>query len=77
MSLTNEQLRFVIGVCLEDNPRDVDEAYGAGTYDRLFPAPTYEAEANKLFPEGCKCPDDSGSCAWCGVYYDGPLEVEP
>jgi hypothetical protein len=27
----------VVGVCREDNPADVDEAYGAGTYARLFP----------------------------------------
>jgi hypothetical protein len=35
---------IVIGVCREDNPRDVDEAYGAGTYDRLFPQPTEDAD---------------------------------
>jgi hypothetical protein len=29
--------RIVVGVCREDNPRDVDDAYGAGTYARLFP----------------------------------------
>lgn len=28
-----------------------------------------EAFANHLFPAGCKCPDDSGSCDWCSVYY--------
>lgn len=28
---------IIIGVCREDNPRDVDDAYGPGTYDRLFP----------------------------------------
>ena len=28
---------IVVGVCREDNPRDVDEAYGPGTYARLFP----------------------------------------
>jgi hypothetical protein len=27
----------IIGVCREDNPQDVDEAYGEGTYARLFP----------------------------------------
>ncbi len=30
-------MRIVVGVCREDNPHDVDEAYGAGTYARLFP----------------------------------------
>ena len=28
----------IVGVCREDNPADVDEAYGAGTYARLFPS---------------------------------------
>lgn len=32
-----EPLRIVVGVCREDNPADVDEAYGEGTYARLFP----------------------------------------
>lgn len=27
---------IIVGVCREDNPRDVDEAYGEGTYARLF-----------------------------------------
>ena len=27
----------VIGISREDNPADVDEAYGKGTYARLFP----------------------------------------
>ena len=31
-------LKIIVGVCREDNPRDVDEAYGAGTYERLFPS---------------------------------------
>lgn len=25
--------------------------------------------ANEEFPQGCTCPDDSGSCDWCQVYY--------
>lgn len=29
--------QIIVGVCREDNPRDVDEAYGEGTYARLFP----------------------------------------
>ena len=28
---------IMVGICREDNPRDVDEAYGPGTYARLFP----------------------------------------
>lgn len=28
---------IIVGVCREDNPADVDDAYGAGTYARLFP----------------------------------------
>jgi hypothetical protein len=31
------ELSAIVGVCREDNPADVDEAYGAGTYARLFP----------------------------------------
>lgn len=27
----------IVGICREDNPADVDEAYGAGTYARVFP----------------------------------------
>ena len=30
--------KIVVGVCKEDNPGDVDEAYGAGTYARMFPS---------------------------------------
>lgn len=32
-----QDIRAIVGVCREDNRHDVDEAYGAGTYDRLFP----------------------------------------
>jgi hypothetical protein len=31
----------------------------------------YPKEADRLFPEGCTCPDDSGACNWCQVYYCG------
>jgi D-Tyr-tRNAtyr deacylase len=34
---TEKGLHIIIGVCKEDNPADVDEAYGEGTYARLFP----------------------------------------
>lgn len=30
-------LRAIIGICKEDDPRDVDEAYGEGTYAACFP----------------------------------------
>ena len=30
--------QIIVGVCREDDPTDVDEAYGAGTYARLFPS---------------------------------------
>lgn len=30
-------MKAIIGVCKEDNTHDVDEAYGKGTYARLFP----------------------------------------
>lgn len=29
--------QVIVGVCREDNPRDVDAAYGEGTYARLVP----------------------------------------
>lgn len=32
-----EAIRAIVGICREDNPADVDEAYGQGTYARLFP----------------------------------------
>ena len=43
---TDSELRIIIGVSRHDNPRDVDEAYGAGTYDRLFPQ-TEEEETHE------------------------------
>jgi hypothetical protein len=39
-----EAIQIIVGVCREDNPRDVDEAYGAGTYARLFPSLDEEAD---------------------------------
>ena len=38
------ELGIVVGVCREDNPADVDEVYGKGTYARLFPPKTYQDE---------------------------------
>jgi hypothetical protein len=34
----------------------------------------YEADANRLHPEGCKCTSTNGGgdCDWCQVYYNGP-----
>lgn len=32
-----KEIGLIVGVCREDNPHDVDEAYGEGTYARLFP----------------------------------------
>jgi hypothetical protein len=34
---SNSELKIIVGVSRHDNPRDVDEAYGEGTYARLFP----------------------------------------
>jgi hypothetical protein len=42
---------IVVGVCREDNPRDVDEAYGPGTYERLFPDPGNEHGAHETLEE--------------------------
>ena len=33
----DKKLSIIVGVCREDSRADVDEAYGEGTYDRLFP----------------------------------------
>ena len=33
-----QRSEIIVGVCKEDNPADVDETYGAGTYARLFPS---------------------------------------
>ena len=55
-----EQIRIMIGVCREDNPRDVDEAYGAGTYERLYPTEEacegcndFPALSNSTFCSNC------------------------
>lgn len=34
----------------------------------------YQAEADELFPAGCKCTSTNGGgdCDWCQVYYNGP-----
>lgn len=39
---SSNNLNIIVGVCHEDDPRDVDEAYGPGTYARLFPNTDYE-----------------------------------
>ncbi len=49
--MTNE-IKVIVGVCKEDNPHDVDEAYGAGTYARLFP----------VCPQ---CDNEDQYCAFC------------
>ena len=35
----------------------------------------YREEADRLFPRGCSCPDKSGSCEWCQIYYEGDEEL--
>jgi hypothetical protein len=45
--------KIIVGVCQWDNPSDVDEAYGKGTYYRLF-------------PECPSCFGDAESCTLCG-----------
>ena len=34
-------------------------------YDQTF----WRKEADRFFPQGCQCADDSGTCDWCRVYY--------
>jgi hypothetical protein len=37
----------------------------------------FEADANRLHPEGCQCgKNGGGDCEWCHVYYEGPQEKE-
>ena len=36
----------------------------------------YKVEADRLFPEGCQCHDDSGACDWCTIYYEGIYQDE-
>lgn len=52
---------IAVGVCREDDPADVDEAYGAGTYARLFP----EAEKGRT-PQPEHYPCDLLPCPFCG-----------
>jgi hypothetical protein len=41
-------------------------------------AKTYKADADRLFPEGCRCTDcNSGDCDWCRVYSEGPEVYDP
>lgn len=35
-------------------------------------AQTFHKEAADRLAGRCSCPDDSGSCEWCYVYYNGP-----
>jgi hypothetical protein len=37
MTVNCPEFKMVVGICREDNPRDVDEAYGPGTYASLYP----------------------------------------
>jgi hypothetical protein len=41
------QPKVIVGVCREDNPHDVDEAYGKGTYARLFPTEEEEPDLER------------------------------
>jgi len=45
-----------------------------GEEHELFPSQKfYQAEADALFPVGCRCGNNGGGdCDWCGVYYYGP-----
>jgi hypothetical protein len=32
---------------------------------------TYKADADRLFPEGCKCGNNGGGdCDWCEIFYN-------
>ena len=47
MTEPEKEIKIIVGVCREDSPRDVDEAYGAGTYERLFPSLEDEDEGEE------------------------------
>ena len=56
MTVNDPEFKVIVGICREDNPRDVDEAYGKGTYAKLF------------LCEGCEDaprPDGERFCAEC------------
>jgi hypothetical protein len=38
----------------------------------------YQAEADAMFPAGCKCGNNGGGdCDWCQVYYGKFIEAKP
>jgi hypothetical protein len=43
---SDSELKIIVGVSRHDNPRDVDVAYGEGTYARLFPEFNEEQQAD-------------------------------
>jgi hypothetical protein len=66
--------KIIVGICPEDNPRDVDETYGPGTYARLFPSDEDEEppDPEDEQPELCRCGEPRtyvcthGECKSCG-----------
>jgi hypothetical protein len=63
MTQPNE-IKAIVGICRHDNPHDVDEAYGEGTYARLFPSDDdiEEAELGNFQPPNA----DGPFCTECG-----------
>lgn len=57
-----DKLRIAVGICREDDPADVDEAYGKGTYERLFPScdSCGSRDGVKTYPGRSVCPTDLG-----------------
>jgi hypothetical protein len=53
-----DKLKIIVGVCEQDDPEDVDAAYGEGTYARLFP-PCPRCEERP-----CVCVE----CSHCGEF---------
>lgn len=45
-----QNIKMTVAVCKEDNPADVDAAYDAGTYARLFP----EIDIEAVLLDACK-----------------------
>ena len=69
--------KIIVGVCREDDPADVDEAYGTGTYARMFPSVSCEecganyqgwkcARCQVQLCDGCKAKSNSVDlCEYC------------
>jgi len=56
-----DDLKIIVGVCREDDPEDMDTAYGAGTYARLFPSTETEDTIAAMVPSS-RCGQITCTC---------------